>query len=155
MSELKSRIQTDLTDAIRRKDEIVTSTLRMVLAAITNEEVSGKVAKELSAQEVIAVLNREAKKRKEAATAFDDAKRSELAERERAELAVIATYLPAALSAEELDQIIRDAIATVATGGQSGPSAMGAVMKIITPQITGRADGAQVAAAVKAALAST
>ena len=124
----------------------------MVLAAITNEEVSGKVAKELTDQEVITVLNREAKKRKEAATAFDDANRPELAQRERAELDVITTYLPEALSSDALELIIREAVATAAAHGQSGPSAMGAVMKLVTPQVSGRADGAAVASAVKAAL---
>jgi len=154
MSELKVSLQNDLTTAIRAKDQLTTGTLRMVLSAITNEEVSGKTARELSDQEVITVLNREAKKRKESATAFDDAQRSELADRERAELAVISKYLPEGLSEEALAAIISDAVAQVTAAGQSGPSAMGAVMKIVTPQVTGRADGAAVASAVKAALAN-
>jgi len=154
MSELKVSLQNDLTVAIRAKDQLTTGTLRMVLSAITNEEVSGKSARELSDQEVITVLNREAKKRKEAATAFDDANRSELADRERAELEVLAKYLPEGLSDEALAAIISDAVAQVTSAGQSGPSAMGAVMKIVSPQVTGRADGAAVAAAVKAALAN-
>ena len=154
MSELKVSLQNDLTTAIRAKDQLTTGTLRMVLSAITNEEVSGKVARELSDLEVVTVLNREAKKRKEAATAFDDANRSELADRERAELDVIAKYLPEGLSAEALAAIISAAVVQVTAAGQSGPSAMGAVMKIVTPQVTGRADGAAVAAAVKAALAN-
>jgi uncharacterized protein YqeY len=153
MSELKVSLQNDLTVAIRAKDQLTTGTLRMVLSAITNEEVSGKSARELSDQEVITVLNREAKKRKEAATAFDDAKRSELADRERAELEVLAKYLPEGLSDEALTAIISEAVAQVTASGQAGPSAMGAVMKIVSPQVTGRADGAAVAAAVKAALA--
>jgi len=153
MSELKVSLQNDLTDAIRAKDQLTTGTLRMVLSAITNEEVSGKSARQLSDQEVLTVLNREAKKRKEAATAFDDANRSELADRERAELDVISKYLPEALSDGDLAAIISDAVAQVTASGQSGPSAMGAVMKIVTPQVTGRADGAAVATAVKAALA--
>jgi uncharacterized protein YqeY len=153
MSELKVSLQNDLTTAIRAKDQLTTGTLRMVLSAITNEEVSGKVARELSDLEVITVLNREAKKRKEAATAFDDANRSELADRERAELEVLAKYLPEELSAEALAAIISDAVAQVSAAEQVGPSAMGAVMKIVSPQVTGRADGAAVAAAVKAALA--
>jgi len=153
MSDLKLSLHNDLTTAIRARDQLATGTLRMVLAAITNEEVSGKVARELSDLEVITVLNREAKKRKEAATAFDDAQRSELADRERAELEVIAKYLPEELSAEALADIISGAVAQVAAAGQVGPSAMGAVMKIVSPQVTGRADGASVAAAVKAALA--
>jgi uncharacterized protein YqeY len=153
MSELKVSLQNDLTDAIRAKDQLTTGTLRMVLSAITNEEVSGKSARELSDQEVITVLNREAKKRKEAASAFDDANRPELADRERAELQVLAKYLPEALSDEELASIISSAVEEVTSAGQSGPSAMGAVMKLVSPQVAGRADGAAVASAVKAALA--
>jgi uncharacterized protein YqeY len=125
----------------------------MVLAAITNEEVSGKEARELNDQDMITVLNREAKKRKEAASAYDDAKRPELADKERAELGIIQTYLPAALSDEDLAKIIAGAVAEVAAAGTSGPSAMGAVMKIVSPQVAGRADGGAVAAAVKSALA--
>jgi len=127
--------------------------LRMVLAAITNEEVSGKEARVLNDQDMITVLNREAKKRKEAATAYDDAKRPELADKERAELGIIQAYLPAALSDEDLAKIIADAVAEVAASGATGPSAMGAVMKIVSPQVSGRADGGAVAAAVKSALA--
>jgi uncharacterized protein YqeY len=125
----------------------------MVLSAITNEEVSGKEARVLDDQDMITVLNREAKKRKEAATAYDDAKRPELADKERAELGIIQAYLPAALSDEDLAKIIAGAVAEVAAAGTSGPSAMGAVMKIVSPQVSGRADGGAVAAAVKSALA--
>ena len=152
MSALKTSIQNSLTEAIRAQDSIRVATLRMVLAAITNEEVAGKEARQLSDQDVITVLTREAKKRKEAATAFTDAKRQELADRELAELAVIQEYLPAALSSEELATIITTAVRQVADAGQTGPSAMGAVMKLVTPQVAGRADGSQVAQAVKAAL---
>ncbi len=151
---LKDQIQNDLTSAIRAKDQLIAGTLRMVLAAITNEEVSGKEAKTLTDQELITVLNREAKKRKEAATAYIDAKRQDLADKEEAELKVIQAYLPEALSEDQLAKIISDAVAQVKAAGQSGPSAMGAVMKLVTPQVTGRADGGQVAAAVKNALAN-
>lgn len=154
MSSLKDQIQNDLTDSIRAKDSLRSGTLRMVLSAITNEEVSGKEAKILTDQDLIAVLNREAKKRKEASTAYVDAKRQDLADKEDAELAIIQNYLPEALSAEQLAQIIADAVSQVKAAGQSGPSAMGAVMKIVTPQVTGRSDGGQVAAAVKSALAN-
>lgn len=154
MSSLKDQIQNDLTDAIKAKDQLRAGTLRMVLAAITNEEVSGKEAKTLSDQDLITVLNREAKKRKEAASAYVDAKRQDLADKENAELSVIQGYLPEALSESELAKIISDAVAQVTANGQSGPSAMGAVMKLVTPQVTGRADGSQVAALVKAALAN-
>jgi hypothetical protein len=153
MTNLKEQIHIDLTAAIRAKDSLTSGTLRMVLSAITNEEVSGKEAKVLDDQDFITVLNREAKKRKEAATAYDDAKRPELADKERAELEIIQAYLPAALSADDLAKIIADAVAEVAANGATGPSAMGAVMKLVSPQVSGRADGGEVAAAVKSALA--
>jgi uncharacterized protein YqeY len=124
-----------------------------VLAAITNEEVSGKEARVLNDQDMITVLNREAKKRKEAAAAYDEAKRPELADKERAELGIIQAYLPAALSDEDLAKIIASAVTEVAASGATGPSAMGAVMKLVSPQVSGRADGGAVAAAVKSALA--
>jgi uncharacterized protein YqeY len=152
MTNLKEQIHADLTTAIKAKDSLTSGTLRMVLSAITNEEVSGKEARVLDDQDMITVLNREAKKRKEAATAYDDAKRPELADKERAELEIIQAYLPAALSAEDLANIISNAVAEVAAGGATGPSAMGAVMKIVSPQVSGRADGGAVAAAVKSAL---
>lgn len=151
---LKNQLQSDLTASMRERDALKSSTLRMVLAAITNEEVSGKVARELSDQEVMTVINREAKKRKEAASAFDDANRPELAEKERAELAIIATYLPEALSVDEIATIISNAIAAAASDGKVGMAAMGIVMKSVTAQTTGRADGGEVATAVKAALAN-
>ena len=153
MTNLKEQIHTDLTVAIKAKDSLTSGTLRMVLSAITNEEVSGKEARVLDEQDMITVLNREAKKRKEAATAYDDAKRPELADKERAELEIIQAYLPAALSDEDLRKIIASAVAEVTASGATGPSAMGAVMKIVSPQVSGRADGGSVAAAVKSALA--
>ena len=153
MTNLKEQLHTDLTASIKAKDSLTSGTLRMVLAAITNEEVSGKEARVLNDQDMITVLNREAKKRKEAATAYDDAKRPELADKERAELEIIQAYLPAALSDEDLAKIISGAVAEVAASGATGPSAMGAVMKIVSPQVSGRADGGAVAAAVKSALA--
>ena len=151
---VKDQIQSDLTSAIRAKDQLTAGTLRMVLAAITNEEVSGKEARTLTDQDLITVLNREAKKRKEAAAAYLDAKRQDLADKEEAELKVIQHYLPEALTEEQLSKIVADAVAQVAASGQSGPNAMGAVMKLVTPQIAGRADGGAVASAVKAALAN-
>jgi uncharacterized protein YqeY len=153
MTNLKEQLHTDLTAAIKAKDSLTSGTLRMVLAAITNEEVSGKEARVLNDQDMITVLNREAKKRKEAATAYDEAKRPELADKERAELGIIQAYLPAALSDEDLAKIIASAVAEVAASGATGPSAMGAVMKLVSPQVSGRADGGAVAAAVKSALA--
>lgn len=147
---LKERLREDLTEAIRSRDEITSGTIRMVLTAITNEEVSGKSARELTEAEVITVLSREAKKRREAAEAFDAGARPEKATLERAEGDVIAKYLPAQLSDAELAQLIKDAIAET---GASGSAGMGLVMKALSPKIAGRADGATVSAAVKAALA--
>jgi len=149
MTSFKEQLHADLTVAIRAKDSLSSGTLRMVLAAITNEEVAGKVARELTDQDVVTVLTREAKKRREAATAYDDAKRPELADKERAELAIIQGYLPAALSADEITQIIQKAISD---SDAQGPSAMGSVMKLVTPQVAGRADGGEVAALVKSLL---
>jgi uncharacterized protein YqeY len=153
MTNLKEQLHTDLTAAIKAKDSLTSGTLRMVLSAITNEEVSGKEARVLNDQDMITVLNREAKKRKEAATAYDEAKRPELADKERAELEIIQAYLPAALSDEDLAKIIASAVAEISASGATGPSAMGAVMKIVSPQVSGRDDGGAVAAAVKSALA--
>lgn len=147
---LKERLREDLTEAIRSRDEITSGTIRMVLSAITNEEVSGKSARELTDAEVITVLSREAKKRREAAEAFDAGDRAEKATLERAEGEVIARYLPAQLSEAALAQMIKDAIAET---GASGPAGMGLVMKVLSPKIAGRADGATVSSAVKAALA--
>lgn len=147
---LKERLREDLTEAIRSRDEITSGTIRMVLTAITNEEVSGKSARELTEAEIITVLSREAKKRREAAEAFDAGARPEKATLERAEGDVIAKYLPAQLSDAELAHLIKDAIVET---GASGPAGMGLVMKALSPKIAGRADGATVSAAVKAALA--
>ena len=150
MSTLEQRLHDDLTSAIRGRDEVRSATLRMALTAVKNEAVSGTEARELSDADVITVLGREAKKRREAATAYDDAARPELAARERAELAVIETYLPAQLDDAELTQLVAAAIAET---GADSPKQMGQVMKVLTPRVAGRADGGRVAAAVKAALA--
>ena len=146
---MKDQLQSDLTASIKARDELRSSTLRMALAAITNEEVAGKEARQLSDDDVIVVLTREAKKRREAADAYDEANRPELAARERDELAVLTTYLPEPLSEDELTAIIA---AAVVESGASGPGGIGAVMKIVQPQVKGRADGGQVAALVRAAL---
>ena len=124
----------------------------MALTAVTNEEVAGKQARQLSDEEVTDVLGREAKKRREAAEAYDAAQRPELAERERAELGVLEGYLPQALGDDEVQAIVDAAVAEVLAGGASGGAAMGAVMKLVQPQVRGRADGGAVAARVKAAL---
>lgn len=152
MSALKDTIKSDLTTSMKARDEVTSATLRMVLTAITNEEVSGKEARELSDDEVVTVLGREAKKRREAAEAYDAADRPELADRERAELQVIARYLPQPLTDDEVHSIVEAAVAEVTAGGASGGAAMGQVMKIVQPQVKGRADGGVVAGMVKSAL---
>ena len=147
---LKDSLKQDLTEAMRARDELVLSTIRLCLSAITNEEVSGKEARVLTEAEVIQVLSREAKKRRESAQAFADAKRPDRAERENAEGEVIARYLPTPLSESELASLIADAMKE---SGAAGPAGMGLVMKLLSPKIAGRADGAAVSAAVRAALA--
>ena len=147
---LKTRLHGDLTTSIKARDELRTATLRMVLSAITNEEVSGTAARELSDDEVLKVLTREGKKRREAAEAFATGNRPELAERERAEGEIIAAYLPAQLSDDELRDLVTQAVAAARA---SGPQAMGAVMKVVNPLVAGRADGGRVAAEVKRQLA--
>jgi len=155
MTTLKSQLQQDLTAAMKSRDELRSATLRMALAAITKEEVAGKSARELSDDEVRQVITREAKKRREAADAFADAGRAEQAERERAEGDVLAGYLPAQLTDDELEAVVAEAVAEAkANGAPEGPKAMGAVMKIVNPKIAGRAEGARVAAAVKRQLAA-
>lgn len=148
MSELKARIRADLTTAMKSRDEVRSSTLRMVLAAITNAEVAGKQARELSDEEIVAVLSTEAKKRREAAAAFAEGGRDESASKETAEAAVIADYLPPQLSAEELAELVGGAIAQT-DAAEKGMKAMGMVMGILTPQTKGRADGGAVAAEVR------
>jgi uncharacterized protein YqeY len=148
MSALKDRLRADLTTAIKGRDEVRSSTLRMVLTAITNAEVAGKEARELSDDDVIGVLSSEAKKRREAATAFADGGRAEMAAKEKAEAAVIADYLPEALTAEEVSALVAAAIEQTGAAGE-GMRAMGKVMGIVTPQVKGRADGGAVAAEVR------
>ncbi|WP_049573772.1 GatB/YqeY domain-containing protein [Streptomyces sp. SBT349] len=153
MTTFKSQLRNDLTAAIKERDELRSATLRMTLAAITTEEVAGKAARELSDDEVRKVITREAKKRREAAEAFDKGGRPAQAERERAEGEVLAGYLPAQLSDEELNGLVAEAVAQARADGAEGPRAMGAVMKIVNPKVAGRAEGGRVAAAVKKALA--
>ena len=146
---VKEILQSDLTEAIRSRDELKSGTIRMLLTAITNEEVSGKAARTLSEAEIITVLSREAKKRREAAEAFSDGGRLDRADREKLEGELIITYLPAQLSTDAIKQLIADAIIQT---GASGPAGMGQVMKVISPKIAGKADGGTVSALVKAAL---
>ena len=153
MTGLKARLQADLSVAIKSRDELTAATLRMALTAITNEEVSGKEARTLSEDEVITVLGREGKKRRESAEAFDNANRPELATRERAELGVLERYLPAQLSDEDLTSIVTAAVAQAKEQGAEGQKAMGIVMKIVNPQVAGRAEGGRVATEVRKQLA--
>jgi uncharacterized protein len=150
MAELKDRLRSDLTAAMKARDEIRTRTLRMVLTSVTQEEVAGSAARELSDDEVIRVLIREAKRRREAADAFAAAGRDVQAAAERAEGNVLAAYLPAQLSDEEIAAMVTAAIGET---GASGMASMGQVMRTVTPRIGGRADGARVAAEVRRQLA--
>ncbi len=147
---LKETLKSDLTEAIRSSDKVVSGTIRMVLTAITNEEVSGKEARVLSDDEIITVLSREGKKRREAAEEFAKAGRTDRAADEKAEGEVIAKYLPAQLSEDDIKKLIA---AAVASTGAAGPADMGKVMGVIKPKIAGKADGGLVSSLVKAALA--
>ena len=146
---LKEKLQADLTEAIRGRDEVKSGTIRMLLSAITNEEVAGKAAKVLIDAEIITVLSRETKKRREAVEAFTAAKRDDLANKEKAEAVVIAQYLPEQLSEAEIKKMIAEAIAET---NAAGPAGMGLVMKVLQPKIAGKADGGIVSTLVKAAL---
>jgi uncharacterized protein YqeY len=150
MGALKDQLQSDLTAAMKAQDELVRATLRMVLTAIGNEEVAGASARELTADEELKVVAREAKKRREAAEAYRSGGADVRAQRELDEEQVITRYLPAQLPDEELKALVAAAIAET---GASGPQAMGQVMKAVNPKVAGRAEGGRVAAAVKAALA--
>jgi uncharacterized protein YqeY len=147
---LKEKLQTDLTSSMRNRDEVRSSTIRMILTSIKNEEVSGKEVRELNESELITVLSREAKKRREAAEAFDQAGAKDRAETERAEGAIIAEYLPKQLTEDEVKELIESAIKET---GANSPAQMGLVMKNLQPKIAGKADGALVSSLVKAALA--
>lgn len=149
---LKETIRTDLTTAIKARDEVRSSTLRMVLSAITNAEVAGKVAKVLTDDEVLTVLTSEGKKRREAAVAFEEGGRAESAAKERAEAAVIADYLPEQLTEAEIADLVAATIADLGVAGE-GMRAMGRVMGALQPKIKGRADGGVVSAQVKSQLA--
>jgi uncharacterized protein len=151
VNELKDRLRADMTDALRSRDQVRLRTLRMALSSITNEEVSGASVHELSDEDILKVLTREAKKRREAAEAYTAAGRAEQAAAERAEGEVLAGYLPAQLADDELASLVT---AAVAETGAAGMPAMGKVMKAVTPQVAGRADGARVAAEVRRQLAA-
>ena len=151
-SPLKDRLRADLTAAIRERDKVRSGTIRMVLSAISEAEVAGKTAVELSDQQVLDVVIREAKKRREAEEAFSAAGRAELAEKEHAEAAVLAGYLPQQLTGEEVAAIVREAIERTGAA-ELGPRGIGKVMGVVTPQTKGKADGGAVAAEVRRQLA--
>ncbi|MFG2720702.1 GatB/YqeY domain-containing protein [Streptomyces sp. NPDC048416] len=153
MTTLKARLKDDLTTAMKARDEIVSSTLRLTLTAVAKEEVAGTAARELSDDEVLKVIAKEAKKRREAAEAFDKGGRAESAARELAEGEILDAYLPKQLSDDELATIVAGAVEEAKAAGAEGPRAMGAVMKIVNPKVAGLADGGRVAAAVKRLLA--
>jgi len=151
-SQLKSTLRADLHTSMRERDKVRSATLRMALTAVTNEEVSGSTSRELTDDEVLKVLAREAKKRREAATAYMEAKRPELAAKEEAELAFLEAYLPAQLSDPELQALVEQAIRET---GASGMPQMGLVMKAANALVAGRAEGGRVAALVKSALSGS
>ncbi|MCT9091732.1 GatB/YqeY domain-containing protein [Streptomyces sp. ASQP_92] len=153
MTTLKARLKDDLTTAMKARDELRSSTLRLTLTAVAKEEVAGTAARELSDDEVLKVIAKEAKKRREAAEAFDKGGRAESAARELAEGEILDAYLPKQLSDDELAAIVASAVEEARAAGAEGPRAMGAVMKIVNPKVAGLADGGRVAAAVKKLLA--
>jgi uncharacterized protein len=149
---IKTRLQTDLTASMKARDELTTSTIRMLRAAITNAEVAGAQAIELTDDQVIAVLQSEAKKRSEAAEIYAQAGREDSAAKERAELAVIERYLPAAMPDEELQAIVTEEVAAAAATGADGQRAMGLVIKAVRERVGPAADGSRIAAMVKSSL---
>jgi uncharacterized protein YqeY len=148
MASLKEQLRSALTSSMKARDDLRSSTLRMVLTGITNAEVAGKEARVLSDDDVLSVLATESKKRREAATAFDDAGREELAAKERAEAAIIAEFLPAQLTDDEIVALVTETIAELGVAGD-GMRAMGRVMGALTPKTKGRADGGVVSAEVR------
>ncbi len=148
MSAMKDQLRTDLTASIKARDALRSSTLRLVLTAITTAEVAGKEAREIGDDEVMTVLGSEVKKRREAAEAFAGAGRTQMAEKESAEAAILAEYLPAQMSAEQLTEVVAAAVASTGAADE-GMRAMGKVMGTVTPQTKGRADAGVVAAEVK------
>ncbi len=149
---LKNRMQNDLTEAMKAGDDLTKSTIRMMLAAVMNAEVAGKEAVTLSDEQVIGVLRSESKKRLESAEVYEQAGRNELAVKERNEIAIIERYLPAAMDESQLLAVVSEEVAKAAANGQTGPKAMGLVIKAVKERVGASADGAAIAAAVKSAL---
>ncbi|GAB3367409.1 GatB/YqeY domain-containing protein [Amycolatopsis echigonensis] len=151
MTTLKATLHDDLTTAIKARDQLRSATLRLTLSAIGYEETAGDSARELSDDEVLKIITREVKKRRDAAEAFEKAGRADSAERERAEAEVLTAYLPAQLSDDELRTLVTEAVTET---GASGMAGMGAVMKAVQPKVAGRAEGSRVAAEVKRQLSA-
>lgn len=151
---VKARLRADMATAMKAKDSTTLGTLRMALTAVQTAEVSGAAARELSDDEVLAVLTKEAKKRRESAEAFAAAGREDLASKERAEGEVLQRYLPTQLTDDELTALVADAVERVAAdlGERPGQRQMGQVMKLANAAVAGRAEGSRVAAAVRAKL---
>ncbi len=148
MGDLKDRLRTDLTTAMKARDSLRASTLRMALTSVSNAEVSGKQARELTDDDVLMVLGAEAKKRREAATAFTDAGRTESADKELAEADILADYLPQQLDDAQIEALVAETVTALGAEGE-GMKAMGKVMGALQPKVKGRADGGAVAAAVR------
>ena len=146
MSTLKTRLEADLRESMKARDELTTSTLRMAIAAVRTAEVAGKQARELSDDEVLGVLTKEAKKRREAADAFAGAGRPDSARKEQAEEEIIARYLPAQLSDADVATLVTEALAAA---GITSKAEMGPAMKAAQVAIAGRAEGGRVAAEVR------
>lgn len=152
MGSLKSQMQADLNEAMKAGDDTVKSTLRMALAAVTNAEVAGDEAVELSDDQIVKVLQAESKKRAEAAEIYENAGRAESAAKERAEAEVLARYLPAAIGADQLQAVVAEEVAAAAGRGATGMKAMGQVVKAVRERVGSGADGSVIADMVKAAL---
>ena len=152
MSEMKQQLTNDLTDAMRRRDAMTTSTLRLVKAAIMKAEVAGTTAVELDDQQILVILATEMKKRVEAADLYDQGGRTELATKERGEAAIIQRYLPTALTDDELNAVVATAVAETTIDASNPGKAMGMIVKVVREQVGQRADGGRIAAAVKSQL---
>ena len=134
-------------------NELAKSTLRMALSAITNAEVAGDEAVELSDDQIIKVLQSETKKRAESAEVYQQAGRDDAAAKERAEAEILSAYLPAAMSDDELASVVADEVQKAAASGNSGMKAMGSVVKAVRERVGSSADGSKIADLVKSALA--
>lgn len=146
---LIDQIQADLTAAMKARDAETVSVLRMAVAAVKEAKVAGDQARELTDDDVLAVLAKEAKRREEAAAAFTEGGRDEQAAKELSEKEILARYLPAPLTDEELEAIVDEVLAAE---GLSEPSQMGQAMKAVTARVAGRRDGRAVSAVVRSRL---